>query len=85
MNRVFLGKPSHWALWGVIVVVLAVAGHVHMHVRWFNDFTVLLLALTLFVVLFVVVTYRPGERITREPFDLDQPGEHVTRAHFEEE
>lgn len=80
MNRIFLGKPSHWALWVVIALVMVVAGHVHMHVIWFNEFILLLLGLTLVVVLYIIVTYHPGDRITREPFD-----DGMTHEPFDEE
>ena len=73
MGRIFLGKPSHWALWLIIGAVLFGAGRVHMHVRWFGDFVLLLLALAAGAVLFVVLGYRKGDVITREPFDAPQP------------
>lgn len=69
MREIFLGKPSHWALWVVVAVVLFLANRVHMHVRWFNEFQLMLLGLSAAIVAFLLATYRPGERITREPFD----------------
>ncbi|HKI98679.1 MAG TPA: hypothetical protein VKB51_09425 [bacterium] len=69
MRELFLGKPSHWALWVIICVVLYAAGDVHMHVRWFSWFLGLILLLSTASVLYIVLTYRPGDRITRDPFD----------------
>jgi hypothetical protein len=69
VGRIFLGKPWHWALWLVIVAVMVGANKVHMHVRWFGSFVLLLLGVTALIVLSIVVTYRKGEPITREPFE----------------
>ncbi len=69
MRKVFLGKPLHWLLWGMIVAVLFVMGAQRLHTVWFNLFVTILLALTTACVLVVVLTTRKGERITREPFD----------------
>ncbi len=67
----FIGKPIHWLLLVIVVGVLYWLGHIKMHVRDFNNFLFLLLALTAAVVLFIVVTYKKGDAITRDP--LDQP------------
>ena len=69
MRKVFLGKPLHWLLWGVIVAVLVAMGAQRLHTVWFNLFGTILLVLTTACVLVVVFTTRKGERITREPFD----------------
>lgn len=69
LNEVFLGKRSHWALWVLVAAVLYVAGQYYVHVRWFAWFSLLVLALSAGVVLYLVITHRPGERITREPFE----------------
>jgi hypothetical protein len=69
MRGIFLGKPLHWALWIVIAAILYPAGKLHMHVRWFGWFSTLLLLIGAAVVLIVLTTSRPGEPITREPFE----------------
>ena len=69
MKHDFLGKPVYWALLPLMVVALAVMGWLHLHTSEFNTFIFLVLALATAVVLFIVVTYRKGERITREPFE----------------
>ncbi len=53
----------------IIIAVLWLFGNAYMHVRWFPTFIMLLLALSAFCVVFVVVTHRKGEAITREPFE----------------
>ena len=51
------------ALWGI--------GWNHLHTSEFNSFIFLVLALSVGSVLFVLFTYRKGERLTREPFEED--------------
>lgn len=69
MREIFLGRPLYWGLWVIIIAVLKLAGNAYMHVRWFPAFIMLVLALSAFCIVFVVVTYRKGEAITREPFE----------------
>ena len=69
MKKVFLGRPVFWLLWAIIITALWVMGTNHLHVTRINLFLVLLLGLTTACILFVVLAYRKGEAITREPFD----------------
>ena len=69
MGEIFLGKPWHWAFWVILVALLYGLDHIHMHVRWFSSFALLLLGLTAAIVLVLFLTHRKGERITREPFE----------------
>ena len=69
MPRIFLGKPFHWLLWIVIVGVLFLAGDYKMHVRLFNGFIFVVLALGVASVAAILASYAEGDRITREPFD----------------
>lgn len=72
MGRIFLGKPLHW---GLIVLVVAIGwfiGHERLHVIWFNLFTVILLVISAVAVAVVLLTSKPGERITRDPLEPDQ-------------
>ena len=70
MRNIFLGKPWHWALLCVISFLLWLAGNAKMHVISFNIFFVLLLVGSLLVVLLILRTTKPGERVTREEIDL---------------
>ena len=71
MKEFFLGKPLYWLLWVVNIAVLAVMGSMRLHTRDFNLFITVVVALAAASVLVVVLTYRKGERITREPFEED--------------
>ena len=70
-GNVFLGKPVHWLLWAMIIVVLYWLGAKSQHVRSFVPFLFILIALAGGSVLAIWATYKKGERITREPFDQD--------------
>ena len=69
MGKVFLGRKLYWAIWALIVVVLISLGRQSYHVKEFNTFIFVLLGLALLAVLTILLTYRKGERVTREPFD----------------
>ncbi len=71
MKDIFLGKPLDWLLWAAILGLLVALGAQNLHTRAFNLFSVIVLAATAASVLTIVLTYRKGERITREPFDDD--------------
>lgn len=72
MRRIFLGKPIHWLLWGVVIVVLYLMGARSLHATSFNAFVLVLLALAAGCVAFVFVTHRKGDRVTRDSFDEDE-------------
>ncbi len=69
MKDVFLGKPLHWLIWAVILGLLYLLGALRLHTRDFNLFIVIVLALAAASVLVIVLTYKKGERITRDPFE----------------
>ena len=69
LNDIFLGKPLHWLLWFIIAGVLWWMGSGSQHVRDFVPFSLKLLGLTVLCVGVVIVTYKPGDRVTREPFE----------------
>ena len=69
LSQVFIGKPLHWLLWLIIAVVLYLLGRNGIQVRYFVPFCFVLLILTAVCLLIVLLTYKTGERITREPFD----------------
>jgi preprotein translocase subunit SecY len=71
LGDIFLGKPLHWLLWGLVVVVLYALGSQSLHVKAFVPFVLVVLALAAGGVLVIFLTYRKGERITREPFEED--------------
>lgn len=72
MGRIFLGKPLHWGLIVVLIVVGWYLGHQKTHVIWFNLFTALLLVLSAAVVIAVILTTKPHETVTRDPLEPEQ-------------
>lgn len=71
MKHIFLGKPLHWALLAVAFAILWVVGENHLHTSEFNLFAVITFLLGLGVTAAMVLPHRRGERITREPIELD--------------
>lgn len=71
MNRVFLGKPVHWAIIVALVAAGWVTGHRRLHVIEFNSFIIGLLVVSVVAVLAVLLTSRPGEQVTRDPLEPD--------------
>ena len=59
----------HWSLWIIVAVVLFAMDTVHLHVVGFKGFLVVLLALAAFMIGVVILTSKPGDAITRDPFD----------------
>lgn len=68
----FISRPIYWALAGVVASILAYLGLNKYHVRDFVPFQFTVLALAAVVVAFIMITYIPGERITRDPLDDDE-------------
>ncbi len=69
MKEIFIGRPLHWALWVVILGVLFAVGKAKIHTIDFFTFISILATLSAVSVLTIVLTYRKGERVTREPLD----------------
>lgn len=72
MADIFLGKAWHWGLLVAAFVALAVVGKFYMHTYAFNTFTTICLAIGLVVVAAVVLTHKPGDRVTREPIEFQE-------------
>ena len=71
ISDIFIGRLLHWCLWFVIGGVLYWFGQGAHHVRDFVPFVLELFALVALCVIIIVVTYKPGERITRESLEDD--------------
>lgn len=69
MSRIFLGRVEHWLLLVALGAVLWAMGNRHMHVRAFLPFSLIVLGLVTAGVAWLVWRHRPGETVTREPFD----------------
>ncbi len=75
MKRIFIGPLLYWLLWVAVVAVLWTMGVNKMHTIEFHAYIAILGALSAGFVLTVVLTYRKGERITRDPFEDDGDGD----------
>lgn len=71
LRDIFLGPVRFWLLWVVVVAVLGIAGRMQLHVFDFRMFLLVLIGLAAGSVAVIVLTRRPGERVTREPLDED--------------
>lgn len=69
MREIFLGKAWHWALLAAIAALLWWAGDAKLHVIHFNTFMLSILAGSVFVILLVVRTTKPGEQVTRDKLE----------------
>ena len=72
MKEIFLGRPIHWLIVLVLVVLGWLAGNARLHVTDFNLYMVLLLAVSLVAVVLVIVTSPPGAQVTRDPIEDDE-------------
>jgi len=68
-SDIFLGPLLHWLVWLVLIVVLAWLGLHKIHARFFEPFIIGIVLLAASAIAVLLLTYRPGERVTREPFD----------------
>ncbi|NNF79686.1 MAG: hypothetical protein HKN05_16815 [Rhizobiales bacterium] len=66
MREIFLGKPWHWGMVMTVAAVLWWAGASKAHVIHFNTFLVALAVGSFAVILLILRTHKPGERVTRE-------------------
>lgn len=73
MKALFVGKPLHWLLIVAIVAVLYWLGETQLHRMNYIAFLFALLGLAVTAIVFVIVTTRRGEQVTREPFGDDAP------------
>jgi hypothetical protein len=72
MSNLFLGKPLHWLLLGVVAAGLWYAGDLRLHIVHFDAFIVALLAVSVACVLIVLYGPGRGERITRDAIVPDE-------------
>lgn len=74
MKDFFIGKKLHWLLLAVLIAVMWWLGAHQYHRIDYPGFLFIVLGLAAAAVLFVIMTTRLGERITREPFEHDDAG-----------
>ena len=69
MRNVFLGKPFHWLVLVAIATILWWMGDGLLQTRNFNLFLAIVFGVSTVAVIAIRLTYRPGDRVTRDPFD----------------
>ncbi len=70
MNKIFLGKLSHWLTILALIPLGTMAGTTYYHVTHFNMFILFLAIYTICAMIIVLKTTKPDEQVTREPIDL---------------
>ena len=71
MRDIFLGKPIHWLFLCIAIALLWWAGLSKLHVIYFNGFLISLTLGSLALVLLIIKTTKPGERVTRDELQGD--------------
>lgn len=69
MADIFIGPRRHWLILVTTLVLLWVMGVNQFHTTNFRLFLICLISLSIANLTAIVLTYRKGERITREPLD----------------
>lgn len=67
LREIFLGPVRFWLLWAVLFAVLCTVGRMQLHVFDFKLFLLVLVGLVATSIGIILLTRRPGERVTREP------------------
>jgi hypothetical protein len=69
MGNLFIGPLRHWLIFGTSLGLLWVMGANQFHTTNFKLFLICLIALSIGNLTGILLTYRKGERITRDPLD----------------
>ena len=72
MENIFIGPLRHWLILITTLGILWVMGANQFHTTNFKLFLVCLIALSVLNLTAIILTYRKGERITRDPLDDDE-------------
>lgn len=72
MRKLFIGKPLHWLMIAAATGGMYWLGTGQFHRVNYNGFLFVVLGIAIACVALVLLTYRRGDRITRESLD-DQP------------
>lgn len=73
MKDLFIGKPLHWIMVAAMIAAMYVFGAEQFHRVDYAAFLFAVLGLAAAGVALVLITYRPGDRITREPIEPAPP------------
>lgn len=71
MGDIFIGPLRHWLILGSTLTILWVMGVNQFHTTNFKLFLICLIGLSILNLTAIILTYRKGERITRDPLNED--------------
>ena len=71
MNKIFLGRPVHWLIAVGLGILGWLGGRLRLHVTDFNLFIIVLIVIVVGALVAVIVTSRPGDKVTRDPIEDD--------------
>ena len=69
MKKLFIGKPLHWLMIAAATGVMYWLGATQFHRGDYSAFLFIVLGIAVACVALVLITYRRGDRITRDPLD----------------
>lgn len=69
MKNLFIGKPLHWLMIAAAAGVMYWLGAGQFHRVNYTGFLGIVFAVAVTCIALVLITYRRGDRITREPLD----------------
>ena len=69
MKNLFIGKPLHWLIVALAIGGLYWLGAGQFHRVNYTGFLFVVIGIAATCVLIVLVTYRRGDRITRDPLE----------------
>ncbi len=72
MKRIFLGPWFHWLILIALIAAGWWTGIDRLHVINFNPFIIGLIVLTIGVLVLVLATSKPGQRVTRDPVEEEE-------------
>ena len=72
MRDIFIGPLRHWLILITTLGTLWMMGANQFHTTNFKLFLICLIGLSIANLTAIVLTYRKGERITREPLDGEE-------------
>ncbi len=69
MRNLFIGKPLHWLMIAIAVGIMYWLGAEQFHRVNYGGFLGIVFGIAVACVILVMVTYRRGDRITRESLE----------------
>ena len=69
MRNIFIGPARHWLIFTTTLGILWLMGANQFHTTNFKLFLICLIGLSILNLAAIILTYRKGERITRDSLD----------------